>query len=293
MRRRVQSSAFHDKVSLKLDIIEGTLEEHAQEKSKQAEAAEQAAGALQGLKAKVAEHNAAHVTRLANAEANIGQAVAGAVLEGMLHSLEAEEGAKLLRQVESRLEEQTRSLESKVHNQDDIVSTLSTQALETDDQVVEVRTRVTKVEQELEALLQGAVSPTTLERGGESFSSFGSNEEDALKSTKELAREERAALGGGDMDTIDEDAEEDRSLSGTQGEEGSNVPGTSEEAPAAESGTGGEESAQSGGTGNEGEEGGGTGKEGEGDGVQGGGEGDRGAEGEGGEDEAATEGKSE
>ena len=84
-----QAETFHDKVTNKLDIIDGTLEAHSTQHQAHTETADKAEAHMKQMDTTMAQQKSAHVARLDEAEMNLREGAAAAALEGMLRSLEA------------------------------------------------------------------------------------------------------------------------------------------------------------------------------------------------------------
>ena len=84
-----QAETFHDKVTNKLDIIDGTLEAHSIQHEVHTETADKAEAHMKQMDTTMAQQKSAHVARLDEAEMNLREGAAAAALEGMLRSLEA------------------------------------------------------------------------------------------------------------------------------------------------------------------------------------------------------------
>ena len=244
------ATRFHDETSNKLDIMKGVQEEHTSEHRKHTESAEKTADELQQLGTVVAEQRAAHTARFDSAEGDIVAAHAGAVVEGMVRVLEAEDGASFvskMQNLQDRLasevlerkehlrqfalqvdglqgkageletkqnehEQGLAKLEAKQNEQEqgltNVMELVAGDDEEEDvkDKLESVSARVDRLEQQLQDFEGASTLASPIAARSPSLrASDGVSDE---KMAKQLAREERAALGGGDMDTIDEDAEE-------------------------------------------------------------------------------------
>ena len=232
-----QAETFHDKVTNKLELIESSLDEHKDEHLKHTHNAEKTATEISRLDAAQADQRAAHGARLDGAEEDVAQATSAAVLENILRALELQEEKRaqqaaakelhdklaVLETVNSSkieavmkaqadgvselqiVQKQLQAVEAKLQAVEEITTHLSEEMVDdsTEKEVEGLRSevealasRVKKVhdtQEEIMHTLAGGISPDGRE---------------ARSAAEEQAREERALLGGGDMPTINEDAEE-------------------------------------------------------------------------------------
>jgi TolA-binding protein len=238
-----QAQNFHDSVSIKLVMMEGSVDSHAEELQKHAASEKAAAAELKRLDAVILAQEAAHSRRLDHAETNVAEATAAAVLDSMVRELEAGRAetsqlffaslAATVAQLEDRVKEvgdkvmdvgdklasmststreQLRQLQTKLAETEQLTTELgemvSDESTEKDlealkSQVAELVGKVKRMEGELDAVLVA----------GEGASPMASGSQDSAPihlsaaSAKGSAREERKMLGGGDMDTISEEEE--------------------------------------------------------------------------------------
>jgi chromosome segregation ATPase len=240
-----QAQNFHDSVSIKLEMMEGSVDSHTEELQKYATSEKAAAAELKRLDALILAQQAAHSRRLDHAETNVAEATAAAVLESMVRELEA--GRELTSQLAAaslaatvaQLEDRVKEVGDKVMDVGDKLASMSTstreqlrqlqtklaetEQLTTDlgemvsdestdkdvevlkSQVAELVEKVKRVEGELDAVLVAG--------GGGGVSPMASGSQDSAlihlstASAKDSARQERKMLGGGDMDSISEEEE--------------------------------------------------------------------------------------